>query len=142
MVRRRRPRRGHRLPRWRLLGARQRGAVRSAGVRTTARTAVSAAGVSGRGGRLDSGRTAARHSLSAGGSRARSVSQYAPFCPVTDSSPARSASDGLPELVAGAPGLSVGKARMPYTPILATLGYILSPDGRRVLLIHRNRRPD
>ena len=31
---------------------------------------------------------------------------------------------------------------MPYTPILATLGYILSPDGRRVLLIHRNRRPD
>ncbi len=31
---------------------------------------------------------------------------------------------------------------MPYTPILATLGYILSPDGRQVLLIHRNRRPD
>ena len=31
---------------------------------------------------------------------------------------------------------------MPYTPILATLGYILSPDGRSVLLIHRNRRPD
>lgn len=31
---------------------------------------------------------------------------------------------------------------MPYTPILATLAYILSPDGRRVLLIHRNRRPD
>jgi 8-oxo-dGTP diphosphatase len=31
---------------------------------------------------------------------------------------------------------------MPYTPILATLGYILSPDGRRVLLVHRNRRPD
>jgi 8-oxo-dGTP diphosphatase len=30
---------------------------------------------------------------------------------------------------------------MPYTPILATLAYILSPDGRRVLLIHRNRRP-
>lgn len=29
---------------------------------------------------------------------------------------------------------------MPFTPILATLGYILSPDGRRVLLIHRNRR--
>jgi 8-oxo-dGTP diphosphatase len=29
-----------------------------------------------------------------------------------------------------------------YTPILATLGYILSPDGRQVLLIHRNRRPD
>ena len=27
-------------------------------------------------------------------------------------------------------------------PILATLGYILSPDGKQVLLIHRNRRPD
>lgn len=31
---------------------------------------------------------------------------------------------------------------MPYTPILATLGYVLSPDGGRVLLIHRNRRTD
>jgi 8-oxo-dGTP diphosphatase len=31
---------------------------------------------------------------------------------------------------------------MPYTPILATLGYILSPDGRQVLLVHRNRRPE
>jgi len=31
---------------------------------------------------------------------------------------------------------------MPYTPILATLGYVFSPDGRQVLLIHRNRRPD
>lgn len=31
---------------------------------------------------------------------------------------------------------------MPYTPILATLGYILSNDGRRVLLVHRNRRPE
>jgi 8-oxo-dGTP diphosphatase len=30
---------------------------------------------------------------------------------------------------------------MPYTPILATLGYVFSPDGRRVLLVHRNRRP-
>jgi 8-oxo-dGTP diphosphatase len=30
---------------------------------------------------------------------------------------------------------------MPYTPILATLAYILSPDGTQVLLIHRNRRP-
>jgi 8-oxo-dGTP diphosphatase len=30
---------------------------------------------------------------------------------------------------------------MPYTPILATLGFVLSPDGRRVLLVHRNRRP-
>ena len=31
---------------------------------------------------------------------------------------------------------------MPYTPILATLGYILSEDRQRVLLIHRNRRPE
>lgn len=30
---------------------------------------------------------------------------------------------------------------MPYTPILATLGYVLSSDGRRVLMIQRNRRP-
>ncbi|MBI3410719.1 MAG: 8-oxo-dGTP diphosphatase [Planctomycetes bacterium] len=30
---------------------------------------------------------------------------------------------------------------MPFTPILATLGYVLSPNGREVLLIHRNRRP-
>jgi 8-oxo-dGTP diphosphatase len=30
---------------------------------------------------------------------------------------------------------------MPYTPILATLGYILSADHRQVLLVHRNRRP-
>jgi 8-oxo-dGTP diphosphatase len=29
---------------------------------------------------------------------------------------------------------------MPYTPILATLGYVLSPDGTQVLLVHRNRR--
>ena len=29
---------------------------------------------------------------------------------------------------------------MPYTPILATLAYVFSPDGRRVLLVHRNRR--
>src|SRR5262245_52249089 len=29
---------------------------------------------------------------------------------------------------------------MPYTPILATLGYVFSTDGRRVLLVHRNRR--
>ena len=31
---------------------------------------------------------------------------------------------------------------MPYTPIVATLGYVLSPDRRRVLLVHRNARPD
>jgi 8-oxo-dGTP diphosphatase len=30
---------------------------------------------------------------------------------------------------------------MPYTPILATLGYIMSPDSRETLLIHRNTRP-
>ncbi|MBX9623510.1 MAG: 8-oxo-dGTP diphosphatase [Gemmataceae bacterium] len=30
---------------------------------------------------------------------------------------------------------------MPYTPILATLGYVFSPDGRRVLLVHRTARP-
>jgi 8-oxo-dGTP diphosphatase len=29
-----------------------------------------------------------------------------------------------------------------YTPILATLGYVLSADGRSVLLVHRNKRPD
>lgn len=27
-----------------------------------------------------------------------------------------------------------------YTPIIGTLGYILSPDGSRVLLVHRNAR--
>ncbi len=31
---------------------------------------------------------------------------------------------------------------MPYMPILATLGYVLSPDRRRVLMIHRNARED
>lgn len=31
---------------------------------------------------------------------------------------------------------------MPYTPILATLGYVLSADGRRVLMVHRNARAD
>ncbi|GMU44672.1 MAG: 8-oxo-dGTP diphosphatase [Xanthomonadales bacterium] len=31
---------------------------------------------------------------------------------------------------------------MPYTPILATLGYVLSSDRRRVLLVHRNARAD
>jgi 8-oxo-dGTP diphosphatase len=31
---------------------------------------------------------------------------------------------------------------MPHTPILATLGYVLSPDRQRVLMIHRNARPD
>jgi 8-oxo-dGTP diphosphatase len=30
----------------------------------------------------------------------------------------------------------------PYTPIQATLGYVMSPDGKRVLMIHRNTRLD
>ncbi|HMO56039.1 MAG TPA: 8-oxo-dGTP diphosphatase [Roseiflexaceae bacterium] len=29
-----------------------------------------------------------------------------------------------------------------YTPILGTLGYVMSPDGGSVLMIHRNSRPD
>ncbi len=28
----------------------------------------------------------------------------------------------------------------PYTPIVGTLGYVLSPDGREVLLVHRTAR--
>jgi 8-oxo-dGTP diphosphatase len=31
---------------------------------------------------------------------------------------------------------------MPYTPILATLGYVLSPDRTRTLLVHRIKRRD
>ena len=31
---------------------------------------------------------------------------------------------------------------MPYTPIVGTLGYILSPDSRQVLMVHRNARAD
>lgn len=31
---------------------------------------------------------------------------------------------------------------MPYAPIVATLGYVLSPDGSEVLLVHRNARAD
>ena len=31
---------------------------------------------------------------------------------------------------------------MPYTPILATLGYVMDPARERVLLVHRNARPD
>jgi len=31
---------------------------------------------------------------------------------------------------------------MPYTPILGTLGYVLAPDRRRVLMIRRDRRPN
>jgi len=31
---------------------------------------------------------------------------------------------------------------MPYAPILATLGYIMSPNGKETLLIHRNSRND
>jgi 8-oxo-dGTP diphosphatase len=29
-----------------------------------------------------------------------------------------------------------------FTPVLATLGYVLSADAARVLMIHRNTRPD
>ena len=32
--------------------------------------------------------------------------------------------------------------QMPYTPIVATLGYVLSPDRKQVLMIHRNARAD
>ena len=38
-------------------------------------------------------------------------------------------------------GPSWHTVRMPYTPIVATLGYVLSPDGGSVLMIHRNARP-
>lgn len=31
---------------------------------------------------------------------------------------------------------------MPYTPIIGCLGYVLSADGRRVLLVHRSRAGD
>jgi len=31
---------------------------------------------------------------------------------------------------------------MTYTPILGTLGYIMSPDGCSTLMVHRNKRPD
>jgi 8-oxo-dGTP diphosphatase len=31
---------------------------------------------------------------------------------------------------------------MPYTPIIGTLGYVMSPDKQRVLLVHRNARPE
>jgi 8-oxo-dGTP diphosphatase len=31
---------------------------------------------------------------------------------------------------------------MAYTPILATLGYVMSPDRQQTLLIHRNTRAD
>jgi len=30
---------------------------------------------------------------------------------------------------------------MKFTPVLATLGYVFSPDGSRTLMIHRNARP-
>ena len=31
---------------------------------------------------------------------------------------------------------------MPYCPIIGTLGYVLSPAGDQVLMIHRNARPE
>lgn len=33
-----------------------------------------------------------------------------------------------------------GEETLPYTPILATLGYVMSPDGRDTLMVHRNKR--
>jgi len=33
-----------------------------------------------------------------------------------------------------------GASRTMYTPILATLGYVMSPDRTRVLLVHRHKR--
>ncbi len=47
----------------------------------------------------------------------------------------------LPEQVCYAVLLN-HKERGMYTPILATLGFILSPDGKKILLVHRNRRRD
>ena len=37
---------------------------------------------------------------------------------------------------------SEARPAMPYTPIVGTLGYVLSPDGSQVLLVHRNARDD
>jgi len=31
---------------------------------------------------------------------------------------------------------------MPYTPIIGTLGFVMSPDHRQTLLVHRNQRPN
>ena len=31
---------------------------------------------------------------------------------------------------------------MHYTPIVASLGYIMSPDGQRTLMVHRNKRSE
>jgi 8-oxo-dGTP diphosphatase len=35
----------------------------------------------------------------------------------------------------------IERPKMPYSPVLATLGYVFSPDRSRVLMIHRNARP-
>src|SRR4051794_30824253 len=40
------------------------------------------------------------------------------------------------------PELHALNPAMPYTPILATLGYVLSPGGSQALLIHRQGRAD
>ncbi len=34
------------------------------------------------------------------------------------------------------------ESTMPYCPIIGTLGYVLSPDATKVLMIHRNARPN
>src|SRR5262245_43975773 len=37
--------------------------------------------------------------------------------------------------------MTTRRSSVSYTPILATLGYVLSADVHRVLLVHRNKRP-
>ena len=46
-----------------------------------------------------------------------------------------------PGRLQSAPPSAIPAAAMPYTPIVATLGYVLSPDRSQVLMIHRNARP-
>jgi 8-oxo-dGTP diphosphatase len=59
--------------------------------------------------------------------------------PVSQVSGARPGTDRSVPLDLGFLSLS---SPMPYTPIMATLGYVLSPDRSEVLMIHRNARPD
>jgi 8-oxo-dGTP diphosphatase len=59
--------------------------------------------------------------------------------PVSQVSGVRPGKDRGVPLDLGFPSLS---SPMPYTPIVATLGYVLSPDRSEVLMIHRNARPD
>lgn len=41
----------------------------------------------------------------------------------------------------GSDGGAAGPSGAPYTPIVATLGYVISPVGQRVLMIRRDSRP-